>query len=136
LEGEKNGGELMKTTDTLKHHREHKYTLTGLWVGGMLMVVSLVNFRVLNDPRIDPLSIYITLVPGIALILRSLRPPIGIIRVFTVLTGGALIGAVPILFAQEVDLFKWAGTAAGLIGAGLLGASFTLVVKIHHHTNA
>jgi hypothetical protein len=131
--GSKPGGRKMRAMEALHHHKTHKYTITGLLTGGMLLLVSLANYRLLEDPRINPLSVYITLVPGIALILRSLRPPIGIIRVFTVLAGGILTGAVPILYTQEDVTFKWASLVALVLGAALLGGSFTPVAKTEYH---
>ena len=85
------------------HHKYHKYTYSGILMGSALLLFSVVYYNSLAESSLDPLSIYILLVPGITIILRSLHPPMGFIRLLTVLAGGALIGSVPMLFAHTGD---------------------------------
>lgn len=125
LKGGINGGEIMKMVDTFKHHKTHKYVFTGFVVGGLLVVVSMLNILVLEEPLLHPLAVYITLVPGLALILRSIRPPMGMLRCVTTLVGGALVGTVPMLLTSDNTRILWSGVICGLVGAALLGVSFT-----------
>ena len=123
----------MKMTETLKHHKTHKYTITGFVVGGILLLVSLVDMMVIEEPLIHPFAVYVTIIPGIALILRSLRPPMGLLRGLYTLIGGALIGAVPMLLTSDNTRILWSGLGCGLLGAAFLGASFTVKPKKAEH---
>jgi hypothetical protein len=115
--------------DAMKHHKVHKYTLSGLFFGCILLFAGIANMSVLENRGMHPLSIYIVLIPGMALILRSLRPPIGPLRTVAALAGGAMIGTVPMLLTSNDPQILWSMVATGLIGAALLGISFTPLVK-------
>lgn len=119
----------MKMVETLKHHKTHKYTISGFVVGGILLLASVVDITMLKEPQYHPLSVYMTLVPGLALILRSLRPPMGILRSVTTVIGGAMLGATPMLLTSDNTQVLWLSLVNGLIGAGLLGFSFTSKTK-------
>jgi hypothetical protein len=123
----------MKMVDTFKHHKTHKYTITGFVVGGMLLLVSIVDILVIKKPWLHPLSVYMTLIPGALIVLRSLRPPIGVLRGITTYAGGTLIGVVPMLLTSDSQQFLWAGVACGLTGAAFLGVSFTEKPKKVEH---
>lgn len=117
------------------HGRPHKFTYSGLLFGSVLLLFSLVYYLDLSNTGFDPLSVYIFVVPGIALILRSIKPPMGFLRLSAVLVGGALVGTLPLFFIRTTDPIPWIGIGVGLTGVILLGASFTIVVKQHHFSS-
>lgn len=115
----------MKITDTFKRHKAHRYTISGFVVGGILLLISLVDILMLKGPTFHPMSAYITLVPGLALVLRSRHPPIGAVRGISICVGGAMAGAIPMLLTSTDTQVLWSGLVCGLVGAGLLGVGFS-----------
>jgi hypothetical protein len=115
----------MKTVDTLEHHNVHKFTLSGFAFGSLLILISIAYIYKFEDLGFRFLVMYITLVPGIMFILRSLRPPIGFIRGVMTYVGGTLIGAVPLLVTSNNNQLLWLGLAFGVFASALLGAGFT-----------
>jgi hypothetical protein len=123
----------MKMFEPLIHHKVHKYTISGILAGGALLLLSLASQRLMTEPQFHPLEVYIILVPGAALLLRSLRPPIGVLRGTFALIGGMLVGTTPILFTAESAQLNWLSIAVALLGAALLGASFSEKVDQEVH---
>jgi hypothetical protein len=115
----------MKTVDTLEHHNVHKFTLSGFAFGSLLILISIAYIYKFEDLGFRFLVMYITLVPGIMFILRSLRPPIGFIRGVMTYVGGTLIGAVPLLVTSNNNQLLWLGLIFGVLASALLGGSFT-----------
>ena len=115
----------MKTIDTLEHHSMHKHTLSGIAFGLILLSVGIASMFKTEELGFHFSSVYILLVPGIFIILRSLRPPIGFVRTVTTYIGGTLIGAVPLLITSNNNQLLWLGLSFGIIASALLGVSFT-----------
>lgn len=123
----------MKTTGAVKHHKTHKYTLSGFAFGGVLLLISMANMFMLEEPKFHPLSVYITLIPGILFILRSLRPPMGILRGITTYLGGTLAGMLPMAMTSDNTQIVWLSLAGALLGAALLGVGFTPKPRKEEH---
>jgi len=119
----------MKTINEVHHYRLHKYSWTGYTLGCTLLLISLVNMFVLKKALYHPLAGYITLVPGIALILRAHRPPIGVIRGVSLICGGIIAGALPMLITLNDSWGLWTSLIGGIMGATLLGLGFSPVYK-------
>lgn len=118
----------MKTTDSVKHHKTHKthkHTLSGFALGGILLAISAYNIYLLKDPKFNPLLVYVTLIPGALLVIRSLRPHIGVLRIIMTLLGGTLAGITPLLLTTSASHILWLGLVCGLVGAVCLGIGFS-----------
>lgn len=124
----------MKKPHEIHHHRLHRYSITGYVFGSLLLALSLVHMFVLKQEIYHPQAFYITLVPGICLLLRSHRPPIGIMRGAMLIFGGILIGALPILLTSTDPQILWGGLGAGLLGAACIGVGFSPKPEMEHHT--
>lgn len=124
----------MKIPPEIHHHRLHRYSWTGYLFGGALLLVGLIDLLVLEEAIYSPLAAYIPIVPGIALLLRSHRPPIGISRGIGLIAGGIIAGGLPLLMTSINDSrILWAGLIAGLLGAIMLGYGFSPKPEKEYH---
>ncbi|WP_136078468.1 hypothetical protein [Pontiella desulfatans] len=101
--------------------------LLGLFLAG----AGAANQFYLEEPMYHPLAGYVLIIPGIALVLRALRPPIGFMRVVSTLLGGASIGACPLFLVKNSASPPWISILLVFLGAALLGASFTARTRMH-----
>lgn len=116
------------------HHRKHrKVTITAMLLGIVLAVAGLASKLYLDEPFYHPQEVYVLAVPGLAIILRALRPPIGFLRVISTLIGGACLGASPVFWVADSTNPPWISLGLIFIGAAMLGASFTITVKPIKH---
>jgi hypothetical protein len=122
----------MKSAEAEVHHKHHKVTITAILLGIVLLAAGLANQFYLAEPLFHPLAGYILVVPGVVLILRALRPPIGFLRVSFSLVGGACLGASLVFYESNSPSPPWISIGLVLIGAAILGGCFTPRVKVHH----
>lgn len=115
------------------HQNHHKVSVVALLVGMLLILAGLAQQFFLKQFVYHPLEGYVLVGAGGALLLRSLRPPIGFVRVITTLAGGASLGACPLFFDAGSVEPPWICIGLILVGMILLGGSFTNRVKMHHH---
>lgn len=113
--------------------KHHKVTFSAILLGLVLAGAGAANQFYLAEPLYHPLAGYVLMVPGICLILRALRPPIGFMRVITTILGGASLGACPIFYEAGTDNLPLVSIALVFAGTALLGASFTVCLKKHKH---
>jgi hypothetical protein len=111
----------------------HKVTFTAILLGLVLAAAGAANQFYLAEPMVHPSAGYVLIVPGIAIFLRALHPPIGFIRVLTTLVGGACLGASPIFFTPGSANPPWFTIGLIFISMILLGGSFTVRTKMHKH---
>ncbi len=114
-------------------HKHHITSIAALLLGIAAAAAGLVHQFYLEEPIYHPLAGYVLVFAGGALFLRCLRPPIGFIRLLTTLIGGACLGACPMFYQNDSADVPWICVALILVGAALLGGSFTVRNKMHHH---
>ena len=126
----------MSELHTNGHHGHHKFTYTAMLIGILLSVAGLVVQFHLEERYYHPLEGYLLIVPGVALFLRSLHPPIGFLRIGTTLLGGFCLGAAPMFYISGSKNPPWISILLIFAGMVLLGGSFTMRTKMHkagHH---
>ena len=116
----------MKMIHEITHHKLHHHIISGLVVGSILLLISLVDLMVLEPPIFQGKTVYLVMVPGICILLRCMRPSIGLLRAVFLITGSVLAGAVPMLLTYEHSQFLWTALTAGLLGAAMLGFGFSV----------
>lgn len=116
----------MKTHHEAMWHMPHKHTISGMLIGGFLIIAALIDMMLLNERFLDNRTVFILLVPGIALFLRAMRPPIGLLRTLLLMVGGILAGLVPVMLSTDNPPILWTALAFGLVGAGMLGFGFSV----------
>jgi len=115
----------METTDSPKKKKVRKYSIGGLIVGGLLSLSTLGNLlMVLRNPKLPPLILLVTLVPAVAIIVRSFRPPIGFGRGLIILLGGAFTGQFLFSLRYAASEKLVANLILGAIGILLLWVGF------------
>ena len=115
----------MGTTLTKRHHKIHRFTLSGLAIGSLLLIAGLIDMFLLEKPFYHRLESYVVLAPAVVVILRSLNPPIGFIRSVMLLAGGVMIGAAPLLITSGSSDVTNQGLIILLAGAGVTGIGFS-----------
>jgi ABC-type Fe3+-siderophore transport system permease subunit len=121
----------MENGNSTKGQKHHKFTYTAILIGLVLSAAGLANQFYLAEPLYHPLAGYVLLVPGVAIILRALHPPIGFLRIITTLLGGASLGACPLFFNSDSPNPPWISIGLILVGMAFLGGSFTTRTKMH-----
>jgi hypothetical protein len=94
----------VKATDSQKQKKTRKYSVLGLIIGGLLLLSTLGNtLYVIRNPKLPFLGPLITLVPAVAMIVRSFRQPINFGRGLAVVCGGFSVGTaiVKLVFATQ-----------------------------------
>ncbi|VGO22585.1 hypothetical protein [Pontiella sulfatireligans] len=126
----------MHNGHTVEHHKLHKFTYTAMLTGMLLSAAGLMVQFYLTERYCHPLEGYAIIVPGVALFLRSLHPPIGFVRIFTTLAGGVCLGAAPLFYVSGSPNPPWISIGLIFVAMAILGASFTVRTthgQKHHH---
>ncbi|MDF7822497.1 hypothetical protein P4B35_00620 [Pontiellaceae bacterium B12227] len=126
----------MHTLHEHHHQNHHKVSVAALLLGLLLVLAGLTQQLYLKQFLYHPLEGYMLVAAGGALFLRSLRPPLGFVRLISTPAGGACLGACPLFFDAASAEPPWICIGLILAGMILLGGSFTARVKIHHHKHA
>ena len=115
----------MDAVDSKKRKKVRKYSLAGFIFGGLLIFSAIGNLLTsLRNPKLPLLGIFIPLVPAVAILVRSFRPPIGFGRGLAIVLGGMLAGQMPMSLRYAASQTLWPNLIIGAVGILLLWIGF------------
>ena len=118
----------MKVEDSQKQKKTRKYSsiqIGGFVIGGLFLLSTLGHvLMILRNPKLPYLSIFIPLLPAVAIIVRSLRPPITAGRGLAVIFGGLCAGQVPLSLVLARPENISVNLVLGALGIFLLWVGF------------
>ena len=115
----------MQAVNSKKNKKARKYSIGGLIVGGLLIFSALGNLLASSrNPKLPLLGIFLPLVPAVAILVRSFRPPIGFGRGLAIVIGGMLAGQLPMSLAYAVPEKLVLNIIVGAIGIFLVWVGF------------
>ena len=121
----------METVDLKNKKKARKYSIAGFIFGGLLIFSALGNLLAsMRNPELSLLGIFIPLVPAVAIIVRSFRPPIGFGRGLAIVLGGMLAGQAPMSLKYAASQKLWPNLIIGLVGILLLWVGFRKQKKV------
>ena len=118
----------MKPADSRKQKKSRKYSsiqIGGLVVGGLLLFSTLGSvLQILRHPNLPYSVALVPLVPAVAIIIRSLRPPITSGRGLAVVFGGMFAGQIPLSLGGAAPEQLPINLFLGALGIFLLWVGF------------
>jgi len=115
----------MEAVDSQKTKKVRKYSIVGLIVGGLLILSTLGSLRiVLRNPELPRSALFINLLPTVAILVRSFRPPMGFGRGLATVIGGMFAGIIPLSLLHVTGDQLVVNLIIGAVGIFLLWIGF------------